>query len=78
MMHPLSLWTLLGIVTSSHAGFDLGWASNSDVDLTNFVTRPELKAPKFNVAIYDWDKLTPGYWFLGPYAEIQQKPNAPK
>ena len=27
--------------------------------------RPELKPPKWDVTIYDGDKLTQGYWFLG-------------
>ncbi|KAL1962678.1 hypothetical protein VTN77DRAFT_9312 [Rasamsonia byssochlamydoides] len=41
----------------------------------SFVTRPELKPPKFNVKVYDKDQVSPGYWFVAPYAVIE--PEAP-
>lgn len=55
------------------AHIDLGWDTWSDEDLTNFVTRPDLKLPRFNVTIHDHDRLTPGYWFVGTYVDIEQK-----
>ncbi|KAL1980944.1 hypothetical protein VTN96DRAFT_3284 [Rasamsonia emersonii] len=41
----------------------------------SFVTRPEIKPPKFDVKVYDKDKVSPGYWFVAPYAVID--PEAP-
>lgn len=43
------------------------WDMVHDHDLTSFVTRPDIKAPLFDVAIYEPDKVSPGYWFLAPY-----------
>ena len=40
--------------------------SNSEA-LFNFVTRPDLKAPKWNVSIYHPELVSPGYWFVSPY-----------
>ncbi|KAB2569012.1 hypothetical protein DBV05_g12317 [Lasiodiplodia theobromae] len=40
--------------------------TNND-GLYNFVTRPEIRAPKLDVRIYDRDAVTPGYWFVAPY-----------
>lgn len=40
--------------------------------LHRFVTRPELKAPKWNVTIYDQEHVSPGYWFVAPYERIGQ------
>lgn len=40
--------------------------------------RPEIKAPLFSVGFYKPELVTPGYWFVGPYADIAQKPPAPK
>lgn len=37
--------------------------------------RPEIKPPKFDVKVYDKDKVSPGYWFVAPYAVID--PEAP-
>lgn len=72
----LSFLALLGAL-SANASLDLGVAHGNDEDLTHFVTRPEIKVPRFDVTIYDPGKLVPGYWFVGPYAKIQQQPIAP-
>ncbi|KAJ5082014.1 hypothetical protein N7532_011057 [Penicillium argentinense] len=36
-------------------------------DLTSFITRPELKAPKFIVNASQSDQISPGFWFVTPY-----------
>lgn len=52
-------------------GFEaLQWDFGHDHDLTSFITRPEIKAPLFDVAIYEPDKVSPGYWFVAPYWQI--------
>lgn len=35
-----------------------------DPDLWHFVTRPELKPPKWDIEVYDRERLSDGYWFL--------------
>lgn len=37
-----------------------------------FVTRPDIGAPKWDVEVYDRQALAPGYWFVAPYANLQQ------
>ncbi|EAU34729.1 conserved hypothetical protein [Aspergillus terreus NIH2624] len=46
-----------------------------DNDLMSFVTLPEVRALKFNVAYYDREAVSPGYWFVAPYGVID--PEAP-
>ncbi|KXS96609.1 hypothetical protein AC578_10431 [Pseudocercospora eumusae] len=41
--------------------------------LHNYITRPDLQAPKWNISIYDRENLAPGYWFMSPYEHINQK-----
>lgn len=36
---------------------------------------PEVRALKFNVAYYDRESVSPGYWFVAPYGVID--PEAP-
>ncbi|KAK7888343.1 hypothetical protein LTR67_008689 [Exophiala xenobiotica] len=36
-------------------------------DLLSFITRPEIRAPRWNVTKHHPDLITPGYWFVGPY-----------
>lgn len=38
-----------------------------------FVTRPDISAPKWDIEVYDPDALAPGYWFVAPYANLIQK-----
>lgn len=40
--------------------------------LFKFVTRPDIGAPKWNITVYDQEAITPGYWFLAPYANLAQ------
>ena len=39
--------------------------------------RPEIKAPVFNVEVFDQEALDEGYWFIGPYAWILQSQTPP-
>jgi hypothetical protein len=48
-----------------------GWEDFIDGhDLHNFVTRPELKAPKYMVAKHHPEAIAPGYWFVTPYTRL--------
>lgn len=38
-----------------------------------FATRPDLDAPRWNITIYDEAAVTPGYWFVAPYEEVEQE-----
>lgn len=38
-----------------------------------FVTRPDIDAPLWNMKVYDNDSLAPGYLFLAPYQDLDQK-----
>ena len=67
-----ALFTLSGI-RLVNAGMDLGYGGGRDEDLTNFVTRPEIKAPRFNVSVYKPEQVVPGYWFIGTYANVMQE-----
>ncbi|KAK5168359.1 uncharacterized protein LTR77_006929 [Saxophila tyrrhenica] len=41
-----------------------------------FVSRPDIKAPKFRVNVFDRAALAPGYWFVAPYHELDQDTTA--
>ena len=45
--------------------------------LNSFVTRPDIKAPKWNITVYDSSALDPGYWFVGPYKTATPPPEVP-
>ena len=34
--------------------------------------RPDISAPRWDVKIYDEDAISPGYWFVAPYAHLKQ------
>lgn len=38
-----------------------------------FVTRPDIIAPKWNINVKDEKAVSPGYWFIAPYAMLHQK-----
>ncbi|KAF2174173.1 hypothetical protein M409DRAFT_62296 [Zasmidium cellare ATCC 36951] len=71
MLQSVLLAALLASSCFVHAAFELG--IGDDDDLTNFVTRPEIKAPRFNVTVYESGSLAPGYWFIAPYAKLAQE-----
>ncbi len=41
-----------------------------------FLSRPDIKAPKFRVNVFDRKALAPGYWFVAPYHDLAQAGNA--
>jgi hypothetical protein len=55
-----------------HAEFKLGAADAADDHYFHFVTRPDIGAPKWNIEVYDADALAQGYWFVAPYASLDQ------
>ncbi|EME38173.1 hypothetical protein DOTSEDRAFT_57685 [Dothistroma septosporum NZE10] len=68
---PISLYAALAFLLATvNAALDL--AFDDDGDLSHYVTRPEIKAPLFEVAIYEPERITPGYWFVAPYVHILQ------
>lgn len=61
-------------IAGSYAHIDLGYGE--DEDLTRYVTRPDIKAPLFVVHKLEPNRIAPGYWFVAPYAHIEQEPHA--
>jgi hypothetical protein len=52
-----------------------GWRDFFDGhDLTHFITRPELKAPRYMVAKHHPEAISPGYWFVTPYTHVGATP----
>lgn len=47
--------------------------SKHNEEFWTFVTRPDLDAPRWNIAIYDEAAVAPGYWFVAPYEEVEQE-----
>ena len=66
----LATWTsnnaLLGVSAKKSGG------ENAEL-FYEFVTRPDIAAPKWNVKIYDEEALSPGYWFVAPYKDLKQE-----
>lgn len=65
--------TLALCISAVQTAFDV--TSDSDEDLTSFVSRPDIKVPLLDVNVYDEQATSPGYWFLGPYTSITQQPH---
>ncbi|KKK16333.1 hypothetical protein ARAM_007586, partial [Aspergillus rambellii] len=51
------------------SGLAAAEAENHD-DLLSFVTLPNVRALKFDVAYRDRERVAPGYWFVAPYGVI--------
>ena len=34
------------------------------------VKRPDIQAPRFNITQHEVAEITPGYWFVAPYADL--------
>ena len=45
----------------------------SDADYFHFVTRPDIRIPKWNITLYKKELIKPGYWFVAPYAWLGQE-----
>ncbi|KXT17724.1 hypothetical protein AC579_3605 [Pseudocercospora musae] len=70
----LVLPTLLYFPFFTYAGEQaIDHKHDNDDSLSKFVTRPELKAPKWIVNVTDERAVTPGYWFVAPFEYIDQK-----
>lgn len=67
---------LFGLLRWACGAFDLSY-KNDDSDLTFFHTRPEIRAPILDVTVHDKQATVPGYFFVAPYAKINQAPQAP-
>lgn len=51
-------------------------AGEEDIGLFHYVSRPDIKAPKWIVQVYDEAALSEGYWFLAPYKTLNQPKEA--
>ena len=47
-----------------------------DLQFYNYVTRPDIDAPRWDIKVYDKEALSPGYWFVAPYAMVDGHSNA--
>ncbi|KAJ5732986.1 hypothetical protein N7533_013433 [Penicillium manginii] len=45
-------------------------AQRLDEDLRSFVTLPEVRALRFNITHVDREQVSPGYWFVAPYGQV--------
>ena len=55
----------------------IGYSHTEKLNLIPSLTqRPEIKAPLFNVTIHNLSGVSPGYWFVAPYANILQDSQA--
>lgn len=55
---------------SGHKSKDKG---PSDNDFSRYVSRPDIRAAKWHVTLYDEEAIAPGYWFVAPYEMLRQK-----
>lgn len=43
---------------------------DDDSGLFSFHSRPDIRAPKWDIQVHDSAALAPGYWFFGPYETL--------
>lgn len=43
-----------------------------DRHFSRYITRPDIDAPNWKLAVYDEEALAPGYWFVAPYQQLDQ------
>ena len=67
--------TILCLAAPIYGAFDI--AFDDDSDLTSFYSRPDIKSPILDVQAYNKEALVPGYFFVAPYAAINQHLHAP-
>lgn len=48
-----------------------------DHNFHDFVTRPDIQAPRWEITVHDESSLSPGYWFVAPYTKIDQTERGP-
>ncbi|KAK5168356.1 uncharacterized protein LTR77_006926 [Saxophila tyrrhenica] len=59
---------------SKHTGRD----DDDEQKFFEFVTRPDIGAPRWNIQVYDEEALAPGYWLVAPYAKLDQREEGSK
>ena len=67
---------MLRFILASLLAFHLVQADDDESpdDTFQFITRPDIRAPKWDIKIYDRDELQQGhYWFVAPYDNLPQK-----
>ncbi|KAJ9254017.1 hypothetical protein DTO207G8_3878 [Paecilomyces variotii] len=69
----ISLWWIVPFLFSRNVA-----AQIADDDLLTFITRPEIRAPKFDITYHDRRLVTPGYWFVAPYTVLEMEPPTKK
>lgn len=69
VLSPVWFTTLIFLPPLTTAQWEHG---NSDA-LFNFVSRPDLKPPKWNLTVHHPDLVAPGYWFVSPYVSPRDK-----
>ncbi len=50
-----------------------GADTTTEADYFHFVTRPDIRALKWDIQLYDAKAVAPGYWFIAPYELLGQK-----
>ncbi|KAL3483501.1 ASST-domain-containing protein [Aspergillus germanicus] len=74
MFSQAPLWLLLAsYYTSSVSGALI--ETQSEDDLLSFVTLPNVRTLKFDVHYKDRDRVSPGYWFVSPYGQMDPEPH---
>ena len=66
------LFTIFSVGTEAASRKGAGAAAKGDSPSDHFVTRPDLGAPRWTIEVYDEEAIAPGYWFVAPYAKLEQ------
>lgn len=75
MLISLTTFLFVPLARAQHRPHDppASEASQDDGEyFFQFVTRPDIGAPRWDIEVHDSDALAPGYWFIAPYANLQQ------
>lgn len=46
-----------------------------DIEFFNFVTRPDIDAPRWDITVHNERTVAPGLWFVAPYGVVEQIDN---
>ncbi|KAK4941551.1 hypothetical protein LTR10_018570 [Elasticomyces elasticus] len=63
--------TILVLYLGCTFAFNLTRGSSDGSDLLRYITRPEIRPPKLAILRSESEALTPGYWFVAPYADLK-------
>jgi len=69
VMMPLWHAALLALVSMALAAIEPGMMRLLSSEMT-FVSRPDLRPPRWNITTSNAERLSPGYWFIAPYADL--------